>query len=322
MDPQWQSRGDQPIPGNHRAHRGLAGWIPSYTQVSAGPRWSTLTRGWYGSAVAESWRPTDLWESLCTRWTHRMDLFAYTGECRASVICSGRVVETNRSLGIIVHTVDSQDGSLRIHRWVPGLGDLQWQSRGDQPIPGNHCAHCGLSGWISSYTQVSVGPLCSTVAESWRPTGPWESLCTQWTHRMDLFVYTGLSLTIFSLSNEKDFNFWGKTFIRHFYAPCMKGAPGASSNWIVCLFSVRNSILLTNKVQYLKFWWWYSYQTWNVCIYGFLILHWHPMPIGIGVGRGQNVGLRKCLPYFDISCPLGLGGVKMFDLQNVCLILT
>ena len=28
--------------------------------------------------------------------------------------------------------------------------------------------------------------------------------------------------------------------------------------------SVRNSVPLTNKVQYLKFGWWYSYQTWNV----------------------------------------------------------
>ena len=46
----------------------------------------------------------------------------------------------------------------------------------------------------------------------------------------------------------------------HFYAPGLKGPPGASSNWIVrpsvCPFvrpSVRNSVLLTNKVQYLKF---------------------------------------------------------------------
>ena len=43
-----------------------------------------------------------------------------------------------------------------------------------------------------------------------------------------------------------------------FYAPCLKGLPRASSNWIVRLFvclclSVQNCVLLTNKVQYLKF---------------------------------------------------------------------
>ena len=50
------------------------------------------------------------------------------------------------------------------------------------------------------------------------------------------------------------------------YAPGLKG-PGASSNRIVCLFvrlSVRNSIPLTNKVQYLKFGRWYSNRTWTV----------------------------------------------------------
>ena len=47
----------------------------------------------------------------------------------------------------------------------------------------------------------------------------------------------------------------------NFYAPGLKGPPGASSNWIVrlsvrvsvCPF-VRNSLPLTNKVQYLKVW--------------------------------------------------------------------
>ena len=45
-----------------------------------------------------------------------------------------------------------------------------------------------------------------------------------------------------------------------FYATGMKGPPGASSNLIVrlsvCLsvrLSVRNSVPLTNKMQYLKF---------------------------------------------------------------------
>ena len=37
-----------------------------------------------------------------------------------------------------------------------------------------------------------------------------------------------------------------------FYAPGLNGPPGASSNQIVRL-SVRNSVPLTNKVQYFKF---------------------------------------------------------------------
>ena len=96
------------------------------------------------------------------------------------------------------------------------------------------------------------------------------------------------------------------TFLRNrprwtFYAPGLKGPSGASSNWIirlsvrpsVCPFvrlSVRNSVPLPNKVQYLKFGWWYSHQTWTVSSsMGFLTLYWHHMPLG--VGWGQNVGL-------------------------------
>ena len=43
-----------------------------------------------------------------------------------------------------------------------------------------------------------------------------------------------------------------------YYAPGLKGPPGASSNWIVRLSvcpSVCNSVPLTKKVQYLKFGW-------------------------------------------------------------------
>ena len=55
--------------------------------------------------------------------------------------------------------------------------------------------------------------------------------------------------------------------------------------------SVCNSVPLTNKVQHLKFGWWYSNQTWTVgSSMGFLTLHWHHMPLE--VGQGQNVGLR------------------------------
>ena len=94
--------------------------------------------------------------------------------------------------------------------------------------------------------------------------------------------------------------------IVYFYAPGLKGPPGASSNWIdhlfvcpsvclsvrpsvrlsVCLSvrpSVRNSVPLTNKLQYLKFGWWYSNQTWTV-------------------GSSH---------FTDITCPWGWGGVKI-----------
>ena len=84
-----------------------------------------------------------------------------------------------------------------------------------------------------------------------------------------------------------------------FYALGLKGSPGASSNRIVrpsvCLsvrLSVRNSVPLTNKVQYLKFGWWYSNQTWTVAS-------------------------STCSSHFtDITCPWGWGwgGVKMLDL--------
>ena len=55
--------------------------------------------------------------------------------------------------------------------------------------------------------------------------------------------------------------FW---FLLFFYAPDLKGPLGASINRIVRLFAY-NSVPLTNKVQYLKFRWWCSNQTWTVC---------------------------------------------------------
>ena len=79
-----------------------------------------------------------------------------------------------------------------------------------------------------------------------------------------------------------------------FYAPGLKGPPGASSNQIVrlsvCLSvcpSVCNSVLLTNKVQYFKFGWSYSNQTWTVSSY---------------MGSSH---------FTDITCPWGWGGAKM-----------
>ena len=68
----------------------------------------------------------------------------------------------------------------------------------------------------------------------------------------------------------------------------LKGLPGASNNWIVCLY-VCSTVPLTYKAQYLKFGWSYSNQTWTVssskdCS--------HFADITCLCGRGQNVGLR------------------------------
>ena len=83
-------------------------------------------------------------------------------------------------------------------------------------------------------------------------------------------------------------------YIVSFYVPGLKGPPGASSVWIVCpsvcrsvCRSVRNSVPLINKVQYLKFGWSYSNQTWIVS------------------------SSKGCSHFTDITCPWGLGGVKM-----------
>ena len=69
---------------------------------------------------------------------------------------------------------------------------------------------------------------------------------------MDSFVFLSVIFAILKIN------------ILSFYAPGLKGPPGASSNRIVCpsvclsvrpsvRLSVRNSVPLTNKVQYLKF---------------------------------------------------------------------
>ena len=91
-------------------------------------------------------------------------------------------------------------------------------------------------------------------------------------------------------------------YIQYLYTPGLKGPLGASSNRIVrpsvCLsvcpsvcLSVCNSVPITNKVQYLKFGWWYSSQTWTVSSsMGSSHFTDIPCPRG-GIGRGQNVGL-------------------------------
>ena len=77
----------------------------------------------------------------------------------------------------------------------------------------------------------------------------------------------------------------------HFYAPGLKVPPGASSNRIVCL-SIHNSAPLANKVQFSKFGWSCSNQTWTVssskgCS------HLTDVSCPWGMGRGQNLGLRE-----------------------------
>ena len=80
-----------------------------------------------------------------------------------------------------------------------------------------------------------------------------------------------------------------------FYSPGLKVrlghlVIGSSVCPSVCLsicLSVRNSVPLTNKVQYFKFGWWYSDQSWTV---------------------GSSLGSSHLT---DIICPRGWGGVKM-----------
>ena len=87
----------------------------------------------------------------------------------------------------------------------------------------------------------------------------------------------------------------GHKYIRTaIFMPGLKGPPGhlvigSSVRPSVCL-SARNSVLLTNKVQYLKFGWWHSNQTWTVSSsMGSSHLTDITCPWG---GRGQNIGLR------------------------------
>ena len=62
--------------------------------------------------------------------------------------------------------------------------------------------------------------------------------------------------------------------------------------------SVRNSVPLTNKVQYIKFVWWYSNHTWTVHLW---FPHWHHL--FLGVGQNQNVGLRDFCNFSTLLPP-------------------
>ena len=115
---------------------------------------------------------------------------------------------------------------------------------------------------------------------------------------------------------------WVNT-VNHFYAPGLKGPPGASSVSIVCPslcpsvhLSVRNSVPLTNKVQYLKFGWSYSNRTWTVssskgCS------HFTDITCPWGWGGGQNVGLR----HFCHSLTLLPPGASVFHKHMSCFVL-
>ena len=98
-------------------------------------------------------------------------------------------------------------------------------------------------------------------------------------------------------------SFWG------FYAPGLQGPPGASSNRIVRPFvcpsvcpSVRNSVPLLNKVQYLKFGWWYSNQTWTVSS-SIGSSHFTDIPSWEWGGQGQNEGLRDFCHIWTLLMP-------------------
>ena len=81
-----------------------------------------------------------------------------------------------------------------------------------------------------------------------------------------------------------------------YYAPGLKGLPGHR----IDRPSVRNSVPVTNtsKLQYLKFGWWYSNQTWTV---------------------SSSMGSSH---YIDIKCPWGGAGSNVgprdFDIFWLC----
>ena len=95
------------------------------------------------------------------------------------------------------------------------------------------------------------------------------------------------------LTNYRHFSILNSS--NHFYAPGLKGPPGASSNRIACL-SVRLSVRLSvipSRLQYLKFGWSYSNQTLTVS------------------------SSKGCSRFTDITCPWGWGGVKIWELETL-----
>ena len=104
--------------------------------------------------------------------------------------------------------------------------------------------------------------------------------------------------------------------LSHFLCPRPERSAGASSNQIFRLFvclsvclSVSNSVPLSNKVQYLKFGWWYSNQTWTVSS-SIGSSHFTDIPCPWGWGRlGQDVGLRDFCHIWTLLPP----GASVFN---------
>ena len=107
------------------------------------------------------------------------------------------------------------------------------------------------------------------------------------------------------------------------YAPSLNDPPGTSSNRIVCPSvclsvcpSVRNSAPLTNKVQYLKFGWWYSPQTWTVSS-SMGSSHFTDITCP-GDGAVSKCRTSRFLPYFD-TVAAGCIRVSQTRLGFVCI---
>ena len=109
---------------------------------------------------------------------------------------------------------------------------------------------------------------------------------------------------------------WVNT-VNHFYAPGLKGPLGASSVSIVCP-SICPSVIPSRlqTVQYLKFGWSYSNQTWTVssskgCS------HFTDITCPKGWGGGQNVGLRHFCHCLTLLSP----GASVFHKHMSCFVL-
>ena len=77
--------------------------------------------------------------------------------------------------------------------------------------------------------------------------------------------------------------------------------------------SVRDSVPLTHKVQYLKFGRWYSYQTWTVSS-SMDCSHFIDIPCPLS-GAGSKCRTYKFLPYFDFDA------ARAFCVSQTCLVL-
>ena len=154
-----------------------------------------------------------------------------------------------------------------------------WQWRGSS-TPGGGAT---TAVWGTGPARTRVRPYWW---RNWRGTGSWTWRVVVVTHRRWQSLTQVCAIIKPFLCHWIN---WSGAYC--FYAPSLTGPP-SSSNRIVrpsVRLSVRNSIPLTNKVQYSKFGWWYSNQTWNVSSsMGFS----HFTDITCPWGLGQNVGLR------------------------------